>query len=107
MSIEQKDKVDFIGINKETGYVSLAISDHLDWSDTQLHLQLLQSKINAYLSFIESEEIYESYPEARGRSFKIQVYVQYLPNEAGSDFFEKVTQHLGNAGYAFQVKPIC
>ncbi|MEL6879444.1 MAG: DUF6572 domain-containing protein, partial [Cyanobacteria bacterium J06607_10] len=42
MSIEQKDKVDFIGINKETGYVSLAISDHLDWSDTQLHLQLLQ-----------------------------------------------------------------
>lgn len=52
MSIEETEVIDFIGIDKEQGEVSLTISDHLEWDDN--HLFILQKKLNSYISFIES-----------------------------------------------------
>jgi hypothetical protein len=60
MSVEQKDVIDAIGVNKESGEVVLTISDHLDWEDTSAHLLVLQDKINTYIAFIESGEILQS-----------------------------------------------
>lgn len=54
MSIEQSDKIDFISTTK-SGKVQLTISDHLEWNDEEMHLLILQKKINAYLDFIQSE----------------------------------------------------
>ncbi len=48
MSVEDKDKIDSMGINKETDVVTLAISDHLDWDNEYDHLIMLQEKINTY-----------------------------------------------------------
>lgn len=42
----------------------LMIADHLDWENELQHLSLLQDKINAYVSFIESGKIYSVYPDA-------------------------------------------
>ncbi|WP_407059149.1 DUF6572 domain-containing protein [Ralstonia syzygii subsp. celebesensis] len=36
--------------------------------NSEEHLLLLQEKINCYLRFIESGEIYNSFPSAEGRS---------------------------------------
>ena len=58
MSIEQSDKIDFISITK-SGKVQLTISDHLEWNNEEMHLLILQKKINAYLDFIQSEQIFE------------------------------------------------
>ena len=56
-----------------TGDVILTISDHLDWSDSSSHQLLLQVKMNRYLAFIESGEIEQSYPSAKGRAVVIEV----------------------------------
>ena len=58
MSIEQSDKIDFISITK-SGKVQLTISDHLEWNNEEMHLLILQKKINAYLDYIQSEQIFE------------------------------------------------
>ncbi|WP_370590617.1 DUF6572 domain-containing protein, partial [Xylophilus sp. ASV27] len=56
MNVENTTIVDAVGTDKETDEVRLSIFDHLPW-DTE-HLRLLQDKINVYLGFIESGEIY-------------------------------------------------
>jgi len=78
MSIDEIDIVDFIGINIG-GAVELTISDHLPW-DAE-HLLLLQDKINTYLSFYESGEIYQSYPEASDKQVIIAIICKHSPSE--------------------------
>lgn len=80
MSIEQSDKIDFISTTK-SGKVQLTISDHLEWNDEEMHLLILQKKINAYLDFIQSEQIFEDYPNAKNRKLKISVSMKYEPTE--------------------------
>ena len=63
MSIEGQGSVDAIGIDQE-GIVVLTISAHLEWDDG--HLFLLQEKINTYLAFLESGEVFETYPDSKG-----------------------------------------
>lgn len=104
MSIEQINKVDLLGLNKGTGKIELGIIDDLDWDEPKVHLQLLQDKINAYLSFIESGEIYESYPEAKNRSFKILIATKYQPDKIGKDFINSLRKILSSAGYELQLK---
>lgn len=59
MSIVDAGVVDWLGVDKESGEVFLVLVDGLDWDDTPAHLSLLQAKLNAYLSFVESGEVYE------------------------------------------------
>lgn len=66
VSVEDPGVVDIISLDKQTGCVTLTISDHLDWTDTVQHERLLEEKLNKYLAFVESGEILERYPEARG-----------------------------------------
>lgn len=65
MSILEKNKVDGIGKNEIENKIALMIADHLDWQNEFEHLTLLQNKINAYISFIESGQIYDVYPDAK------------------------------------------
>lgn len=68
MSVENTQVIDLIGFEESTGKVILTIADHLPWDDSE-HLPLLQKKLISYLAFIESGEIYESYPRARRPNF--------------------------------------
>ena len=67
MSVDQTNKIDF-GVDKASGDLKLAISDHSPWDEDEGdHLFLMQDKLNAYLSFIESGELFEKVPDAEGR----------------------------------------
>ncbi len=98
MSIEQPNSVDFIGTDGATGAVVLTISDHLDWIDEDEHLSLLQAKINAYLSFVESGELTESYPAAAGKSVRIEVVAQYPFSMNSLTFMRKAATVIEQAG---------
>lgn len=99
MSIVDTNKVDMIGIPKEnTDLVRLGITDHLSWKDDTFdHLYLLQEKINSYIRFIESKEIYEAFPESKGiNNFLIEIFFLYeIPTEC-IEFLEKVKNVLIN-----------
>jgi len=105
-TINEENKVDLIGIDKECNYVNLGIIDPLDWIDEEKHLLLLQIKINAYLSFIESGEIYEAKPEAKGKKIIIQIAFAFELPENAMKFLFSVANILHDAGYKleFQVE---
>lgn len=100
MSILDKNKIDSIGINKDNENVMLGISDHLDWSNEYEHLIMLQDKINSYLNFIESGEIYESYPKAKDRNIEIILYAKYDITEKAEEFLNVVYNSIVEAGFS-------
>ncbi|MEB0059971.1 MULTISPECIES: DUF6572 domain-containing protein [unclassified Variovorax] len=87
MTVEITSIVDAVGTDTGTNEVHLSIFDHLPWST--YHLRLLQDKINAYLGYIESGEIYASYPTARGRTLVIDVFAKFRPSEDALVFFAR------------------
>lgn len=101
MSVEEPNTVDIASIDKE-GYVVLTISDHLDWGDTIRHQTILQEKINRYLAFVESGEIFESYPDAKNRRVAIKIVFQHYPDDEGERFLERVKQVIEPAGFSLR-----
>lgn len=82
MSITESNTVDGIATDQTTNRTILLVSDHLDWSNEHQHLILLQDKLNAYLSFIESEQVYSAFPDARGTDgFIVEIKCKYEPTE--------------------------
>ena len=100
MSVNQTDTIDFISTTPN-GEVVLTISDHYSWVETR-HLQLLQNKINAYLQFIESGQIYEDYPNSAGQDLIIETVMKFEPNQEAISFLEKAKEITTKAGIGFQ-----
>ncbi|HEF1904183.1 TPA: hypothetical protein R9Y97_003511 [Bacillus cereus] len=98
MSILDKNKIDGIGKSMGENKLALMIADHLDWENELQHLALLQDKINAYVSFIESGQIYSVYPDAKlVDGFIFDLRFKYKPTENCNKLlavFRKNTQDL-------------
>lgn len=50
---------------------------------------LLQNKLNSYLAFVESGEIFDSYPNANGKQIKLDVLCQHEPDAEEWNFFSR------------------
>jgi hypothetical protein len=103
MAIDQLNVVDMVATNPATNQVVLVISDHLEWTDdnesNKLHMYLLQQKVNTYLEFAESGEIYRSYPKAAGKNIVISVIAKFPMSKEASAFFERVRSAVTKLGY--------
>jgi hypothetical protein len=103
MTVAQPGVVDWMGIEKGTGHVSLTVVDDLDWSDEQKHLLLLQEKQNVYLAFIESGEVFERLVEEVGRRVpastpvKVTILAKFELTPASGAFLEHATEAFANA----------
>jgi hypothetical protein len=105
MSVDETDKVDFITIEKHSGDVLLGISDHLDWDENEgEHLLLLQEKLNAYLRFVESGEIYETAPATKGRSIVILIFGKFPLSDQAEKFVELAGGAIKDAGVSLRFK---
>lgn len=104
MSVNQTDIIDVISTTPD-GMVVLTISDHHSWDETW-HLQLLQDKINAYLQFIESGQIFDDYPNAAGRELIIETVMKFEPNQEAISFLEKAKEIITKTGTCFQWRVI-
>ena len=103
MTVENTSIVDAVGTDKETGEVRLSIFDHLPWNTE--HLRLPQDKINLYLGFIESGEIYASYPNAKDRPLVIDVFTKFRPTEDAARFLEQAEAVTANYGVSLRQAP--
>ena len=100
-TIENTNTVDAVGVDKATGIVVLKIFDHLGWTDEHSHLLLLQGKINSYLNFMESGEIFDAYPESKNRDLQIDISFLEKPSENCLIFFETVSKIFLDAWFSF------
>ncbi len=103
MGIDHPKVVDFCGINQADGCCVLVIADDREWNDWE-HLLALQEKLNNYLAFIESGEIYTARPEARGLAIEICIRCRFAPEgEDDSSFLQLARNAIEGAGFRFSV----
>jgi hypothetical protein len=103
MSVDQTEEIDFATIDEASGDLWLTISDHLPWEQNEgNHLVLLQNKLNTYLRFIESGEIFEKVPDAKGRSIVINIVGKFPLNAKADSFFGKARAAIEGAGFRLQ-----
>ena len=102
MTVNQKDKIDFIGVDKKSGTCILTISDHLDWKHSSEHLLNLQSKINAYLEFIDSGQFLTDFPDSKGRNIRIEITGQHaIPESISNEYKPKISVELDKFNVEF------
>ncbi|ADL53277.1 DUF6572 domain-containing protein [Clostridium cellulovorans] len=104
MSLKNINTVDFISTDNEEKNVTLTITDELDWEDEINHLRLIQDKVNNYLSFIESGELYQTYPTSKGKKIEIEIYCKYELTINCEKLFKKLKRFLDDNGYGFNYK---
>ena len=105
MSVDQTNVVDAIGVDNASGDVVLTITDHLEWSrNDDKHMLLLQEKINSYLSFVESGEVLDSYPDAKGRVVLIDVVCKYPLSQQAQGFYSQIAPIVEGAGIKLQYR---
>jgi len=104
MSLHQTKVVDWLAIEKGTGDILLTLVDEEDWSDEQEHLRLLQDKLNVYIAFIESGEVYERLANDVGRpvsapvTVRIQIVAKFGLPPNGEDFLRHAEATFAEAG---------
>jgi hypothetical protein len=103
MTVEDVDKVDRLAFDRKTGDVRLLISDHLDWGENEAeHLLVLQNKLNTYLGFVESGQLYAKYPRAAGKRIIFYVMGKFPLNEEASKFYRLAGKAIQDAGFSLQ-----
>lgn len=92
MSLEQTNKVDAVGLERKSGHAVLTLADSWNWTDEHGHLLALQEKLNAYFEFIQSGQVWESYPAANGKQMRINVVFRFAPPTIAIEFLAKAAE---------------
>lgn len=103
MSIDQANVIDIAHVDKTSGDLWLTIADHMSWEeDEHNHLRLLQDKLNTYLRFVESGEVFETIPNAHGRRIVINVAGKFPLSPNARKFFDQAQAIVEGAGFRLQ-----
>lgn len=94
MSIVDVNNVDGIGTSEDGKVLSLLITDHLDWTNEYEHLKILQDKINSYISYLESGQQKEIYPEQEFISYYIEIHFKHKASTNCLNFIKTVNKQL-------------
>jgi hypothetical protein len=106
MTVEDLDKIDFTLFDSKSGTLYLVVSDHLGWDELEgEHLLTLQEKLNTYLAFIDTGQIYRDLPKAAGSKIVIRVIGKYPLSDEARKFYRLAGKFIEDAGYSLQFDP--
>ena len=105
MTITDGQTIDIIATRPGSDLVKLVISDHLPWDDVHAHSHLVQTKINAYLAFVESGQLLRVKEPPIPDTPQICIVLASLhpPTPAVEEFLARVKEFLVSQGIQFEV----
>ena len=86
--------IDLFGVDQKTGEVLLVMNEPRPWDGSHQQLHEMQEKFNAYASFILDGEMTEAHPELAGRTARIQLRCQHMPNEEALGLLKAIHDQL-------------
>ena len=102
MSVIEKNKIDAIAITKDEKGIKLLITDHLEWIDEYRHLLILQSKINDYIMFWESEQYKEIYKDIQIAYGVIEIQFLFSPTKKAIEFLHVIQNTVSCIGISIE-----
>lgn len=108
MAIDNVNVIDGMGINEVNNSLRLLLTDHLQWEgDNALsekdHLLLLQKKINAYLTFLETKQYVEKYPDIKIKMAIIEIHFKYAVTDNCRKFLQTVQAEIRKYGILLEM----
>lgn len=97
MSVLDVNKIDGIGISEDGKSLVLLITDHLDWSNEYEHLIKLQDKINSYISYLESDQYKDIYPDRQFIKYSIEIHFKCQISDNCFKWIEAANNQLSNS----------
>lgn len=103
MAIDNVNIIDGTGIDRDRKAICLLLTDHFSWEGDDGfseydHLMLLQDKINAYISYLESKQYEEQYPGEIFEMAVIEIHFKYDITENCEKFLNTVQNQVGQYG---------
>jgi hypothetical protein len=86
--------IDLLGVDQKTGEVLLVMNEPRPWDGGHEQLHEMQEKFNAYASFILDGEMTEAHPELVGRTARIELRCQHMPNEEALGLLKAIHDQL-------------
>lgn len=106
MTIENTDKVDGLGVDAQAQEAVLLISDHLSWHDVGEHFGFLEKKIGSYVSFINSGQLDEALPNAKGLPVRIKLIHEHRPDSRSIEILDGLAGQLSGLGLRFSYEAL-
>ena len=108
MAIDNVNTIDAMAIDRERNAILLLLTDHIEWKNNNFlseydHLMLLQDKINAYLSYLESKQYKEQYPKEAFDMAVIEIHFKYDITDNCEKFLNTVQNQVGQYGIKIEV----
>lgn len=102
MTISNPNTIDIVATKPDDPLVRLVVADHFDWDEEEGHFLSLQAKLNAYMAFVESGQLYREFPDAAGKDIQIEIVFLHAPHKIAQEYFLQQAKNLVNAaGMAF------
>jgi hypothetical protein len=79
--VEQAGVIDLFAHDAKSDEILLAMHESRAWDDSDARLHELQEKFNAYVSFLLDGEMLAAHPELAGKSARIELRCDYMPDE--------------------------
>jgi hypothetical protein len=106
MTVMETNTVDIVAPANQDGKAELVLVDQLPWKvDEGEHLVMLQDKINTYLAYVESGQLVDDFPNAKGRNVVLKINALYAPSEKGERFLAAVRPIVGQLGIELKFDP--
>ena len=101
MTIENTSVIDGVGVNNDSGSLTIMIADDLSWSNAGYHILCLQRKISACLDYINSGQYLEQVPDSQHLSRVIELVYKDQPDTIGRQVYDNVAVQLEELGIRF------
>lgn len=93
MPVSNPKIVDALSVDPASGVIELQMFEDREWIDVTQMLQDLQIKVNAYIDFVLSGQLYAK-PEYNARPVRIIVHFQFDPPSQVQEVCQKLAVHL-------------
>src|SRR5882762_11255497 len=92
--IANPEVIDLFGVDQKTSEVFLVMNETRPWHGGHEQLHEMQEKFNAYASFILYGEMTEAHPELAGRTARIELRCQHMPNDEALGLLKAIHDQL-------------
>jgi len=79
MGIEDIHKIDLVVEERDNGPIRLQMLEAREWSLSAERIEQLENKISAYYNFVESGQLTNQVPTAKGRKCVVELICQHEP----------------------------
>ena len=86
--------IDLFAHDQKTDQVLLAMHEPRPWGGSDERLHELQEKFNAYVSFLLDGEMIAAHPELAGKSARIELRCDHIPDERALSLLELIHNQL-------------